>query len=121
PAVCRSVVFFIGDCELKTPLPANVMTHGLVSHIQSFTQPCLTPEAAGAAAAELAALKANPALSARAHLASLEARHASTTVCPRCGASLVKRVARSGANAGGSFLGCSSFPKCRFVRPLNSP
>ena len=118
PAVFRSVVFFIGDCELKTALPPNVMTHGLVTHIQSFTGQCLTPTEAGTAAASLAALKANPALSSRAHLESLAARHASTTVCPRCGSPLVQRVARSGVNVGQSFLGCKGFPNCRFVRSL---
>ena len=41
PDKFRSVVFFIGDCELKTVLPANVLTRGLVSHIQSFSTPCL--------------------------------------------------------------------------------
>lgn len=116
PAVFRSVVFFIGDAEIKTELPANVMTRGLVNYIQSFTAPCLTPVQAGAVATALAALKANPALSSRAHLESLAARHESTTVCPRCGSPLVERTARSGPNAGKTFLGCKGFPKCRFTR-----
>ena len=106
PEKFRSVVFFIGDCELKTSLPANVLTRGLVSHVQSFTTPCLTPMEAGAAA------------TSRAHLASLNARHESTTVCPRCGSQLVERTARSGPNAGKAFLGCKGFPKCRFVRSI---
>jgi restriction system protein len=37
--------------------------------------------------------------------------------CPRCGAGMVKRVARQGANAGGTFWGCTSYPKCRGVQP----
>lgn len=122
PGVFRSVVFFIGDCELKTELPSNVMTRGLSTYIQSFSAPCLTSEEAGAVAAELERLKANPALSSSAHLASLTARHGSNTVCPRCGSPLVERVARSGPNAGQPFLGCKGFPKCRFVRSrLQSP
>jgi hypothetical protein len=32
--------------------------------------------------------------------------------CPNCGGSMVKRKAKKGANAGGTFWGCSSFPKC---------
>lgn len=32
--------------------------------------------------------------------------------CPRCGAPLVLRVAKSGKNVGNQFWGCSSFPKC---------
>ena len=35
--------------------------------------------------------------------------------CPRCGAQMVRRVAKQGANAGQPFFGCSTFPKCRAV------
>lgn len=38
--------------------------------------------------------------------------------CPRCGGDLVVRTARQGPNAGGKFWGCSSYPKCRFVKTL---
>ena len=38
--------------------------------------------------------------------------------CPQCGSSMVKRTARKGNNAGGEFWGCSKFPTCRGVRPL---
>ncbi len=35
--------------------------------------------------------------------------------CPRCGSELVERQAKRGTNAGNTFLGCSSFPKCRYT------
>ena len=38
--------------------------------------------------------------------------------CPRCGAPLVLRVAKKGTNAGQSFYGCSSFPKCRYIQNI---
>ena len=38
--------------------------------------------------------------------------------CPLCSSNMVKRTARNGSNAGGEFWGCSTFPKCRGVRPL---
>ena len=38
------------------------------------------------------------------------------TVCPQCGAGMVMRTARKGANAGGAFWGCSNFPSCRGIR-----
>lgn len=38
--------------------------------------------------------------------------------CPVCGAGMVKRAARKGANAGTMFWGCSSFPICRGTRPV---
>ncbi|MBS0380726.1 MAG: restriction endonuclease [Proteobacteria bacterium] len=33
--------------------------------------------------------------------------------CPKCGSSMVRRVAKQGAYAGREFWGCSGYPKCR--------
>lgn len=33
--------------------------------------------------------------------------------CPRCGAAMALRTARQGANAGNTFWGCTTYPKCR--------
>jgi restriction system protein len=41
-----------------------------------------------------------------------------TLACPICSAPMVKRVARKGANAGGSFWGCSTYPQCRGIRQV---
>lgn len=38
-----------------------------------------------------------------------------TPACPRCGCAMVIRTARQGANAGGRFWGCPSYPRCRGV------
>jgi len=38
--------------------------------------------------------------------------------CPTCGASMVRRVSRRGANAGNAFWGCSSYPRCTGTRAL---
>lgn len=35
--------------------------------------------------------------------------------CPKCGAPMLRRKAKSGSNAGQEFWGCSAFPKCRAV------
>ena len=35
--------------------------------------------------------------------------------CPKCGGSMIKRIAKQGANAGKAFWGCSNFPQCRGV------
>lgn len=44
-----------------------------------------------------------------------DVRMASTgDVCPRCGAKLVQRNGRYGA-----FMGCSSYPRCRFTRAIS--
>lgn len=36
--------------------------------------------------------------------------------CPKCGANLVLRTAKTGQYAGNQFYGCSNFPKCRFIK-----
>lgn len=36
--------------------------------------------------------------------------------CPSCGATMVKRTAKRGSNAGNTFWGCSTYPTCRGVR-----
>lgn len=43
---------------------------------------------------------------------------ASAPVCPRCGAPMVLRTARTGKNAGSQFYGCTQYPGCRGVRPV---
>lgn len=42
------------------------------------------------------------------------------TICPVCGAAMVRRVAKQGANKGQSFFGCSTFPKCRATAPISN-
>jgi restriction system protein len=42
------------------------------------------------------------------------------TACPKCGNHLVERQAKRGAKVGNSFLGCSSFPKCRFTQDTST-
>ncbi len=44
--------------------------------------------------------------------------HSNAAKCPRCGAELVKRVSTRGERQGSVFLGCSSFPKCRYMKDL---
>lgn len=41
--------------------------------------------------------------------------------CPNCGAAMVRRVAKRGENAGSQFWGCSTFPKCRSIVPIDVP
>ena len=39
--------------------------------------------------------------------------------CPLCAKSMVRRVAKQGANAGSAFWGCSGYPACRGTRPIS--
>ncbi len=40
------------------------------------------------------------------------------STCPRCGGKLVIRTAKKGERQGKQFLGCSNFPKCRYIEDL---
>lgn len=39
----HSIIYFIGDCTFKTPMPDNVMNRGLIRYIKGKTTPVLTP------------------------------------------------------------------------------
>jgi restriction system protein len=39
----------------------------------------------------------------------------SINLCPKCASPLVERIAKKGLHKGSEFLGCSAFPKCRFI------
>lgn len=41
--------------------------------------------------------------------------------CPKCGAGLVRRVAKQGKRAGEEFWACSAYPHCRFTSPVGVP
>lgn len=106
----HSVVFFIGECEFKTPVPSNVLASGLSSYICGFRSQILTAAKVDDVERRLREFKASSGLTKSDHLASLERRHSSSTICPKCGGQLVQRTAK---RSGKSFLGCSNFPKCR--------
>ena len=112
----HSVVFFIGECEFKTDMPSNVLNKGFKAHIESYRIPVLAEPDLSLIMDAIQRLKNDPSLTKANHLKSLDDRHNSSTVCPKCGGKLVERTARRGPNAGSKFLGCSSYPKCKFTR-----
>lgn len=110
------IVYFVGDCSLKTSLPSNVMNSGLGRYIRQFKNPVLSPSDTHRIIGELQSYLSQSTLTYRDHRRSLRKRHESTTVCPKCGGDLVERIARKGPNAGKKFLGCAKFPYCRFTK-----
>ncbi len=114
----RPIVFFIGECEFKTDMPPNVINTGLSGYIKSFTQPILTDQQVSQIEAALLQLRSGVSLTRKDHLESLKERHGSITHCPRCGSKLVQRTAKKGALAGKTFLGCSKYPQCKYLREI---
>ena len=43
----------------------------------------------------------------------------SSPACPKCGATMVRRLAKQGSNRGQAFFGCSTYPLCRGTLPAN--
>lgn len=113
--VLRPLVFFFGDCEIKTPMPENVLTRGLCSYIKSFKDHVLTPGQVDDICVRLAAAKSRPIASHSIHVDGLRKRF-DGTACPKCGSALVLRTAKRGKSVGSQFLGCSRYPNCRYTR-----
>ena len=114
--VLHSIVFFIGECTFKTPMPSNVLTTGLRSHVRSYRHALLSDADIRRIMQRIQSLKDDRSLNHRSHMQSLRERHSSTATCPKCGSNLVKRTAKKGVNPGSVFLGCSGFPRCRYTQ-----
>ncbi len=115
-SIMHIVVYFVGDCQFKTQLPANVLKSGLGRYIKKFRNRVLSPEGVDRLIRALEKHVSESSLTTRDHVRSLRERHASSTVCPRCGSNLIVRTAKKGPNAGSKFLGCENYPRCRFTK-----
>jgi restriction system protein len=115
----HSLVLFWSDCEFKTPMPLNVLDRGYSAYIKSKTEVFFTDEEVDQIYEAIKSGMLPKGWSTRRqHLNSIKERYSSETACPKCGAELVLRTARKGANAGKGFYGCSRFPSCRYVRDV---
>lgn len=122
----HSVVCFVGEtCQFKTDMPANVICGGPFRFIKAKTDVLMTGERVNEIIEAIRTgmrpknfLGLSTRETKREHLASLEARHSSTTTCPKCGGELVLRTVKSGQRAGQQFYGCQKYPACRHMRPV---
>ena len=46
---------------------------------------------------------------------------ADAPVCPECGKPMCRRTARKGPHAGQPFWGCTGYPECKGILPIQSP
>ena len=109
----ETIVYFNGDSKFKTELPSNVLSYGLGSYIKQFQDTVLSNDEIERICNLLISNEGN--ISNQEHLQSLHDRHTSDTVCPRCGSDLVERTVK---DTGSIFLGCSSYPKCKFSKDI---
>lgn len=115
-SIIHTVIYFVGNCKIKTELPDNVMNSRLGKYIKGFKNQVLPPEEIERVVGEIESYVSESSLTTKDHLQSLHERHFSSTVCPKCGSNLVERTAKRGPNAGTTFLGCEDFPKCRYSK-----
>ncbi len=114
--------------ELRGAVAKNQATRGIFVTSSTFTREAIAEAQGppplelvdGAALLELVKQAQGQAASASTTQIPSAATEASSSVplCPQCGEPMVKRTARSGANAGSGFWGCPAFPRCRGTRPI---
>ncbi|NRA59808.1 MAG: NERD domain-containing protein [Psychrobium sp.] len=116
--VVHSVIIFVGSATLKTAMPDNVghLRQGL-DYIRSKQTVLFSPEQVVQFAAILTSNKLSAGLGT--HLNHVQhvkeivsERENGKTSCPRCNSVLVERKNRK---TGELFIGCSAFPKCRYL------
>lgn len=121
-SLVHSVIVFIGDSEIKTPLPANVCNGG-TAYLNYIKQPrearIPLPELPRLIAAIQKLRLENSAENCTRHIAYIE-QIRSEPRCPRCGGKMEKRIAKNGPHAGKAFYGCSKYPRCHGTRPIEA-
>ena len=115
-SIVHTIVYFVGDCKFKTPLPDNVIRSRLGKYIKRYSNRIVSPQDVERLIKALELHVSESSLTTRDHVRSLRQRHSSITVCPRCGSDLVERTVKKGPDAGLRFLGCESYPKCRYTK-----
>ena len=121
PEAFHSFIVFSERCELKKVPPDTAdyvicRRHHLLSNIRRELKRLgaeFDDEELARVESELQALADSSTSVAKALHVQEVKQAASGEVCPRCGSPL---VARSGKY--GKFIGCSSYPKCRYTRNL---
>ena len=121
-SLVHSVIVFIGDSEIKTPLPANVCNGG-TAYLNYIKQPrearIPLPELPRLIAAIQKLRLENTAENCTRHIAYIEQIRIEPR-CPRCGGKMEKRIAKNGPHAGKAFYGCSKYPRCHGTRPIEA-
>lgn len=119
----HGVVCFMGDAKFKTEVPEGVFLEGrYVNHIESFQTELFSKEEVADFVQQIEAGRLERGFRTnRQHVRLLKPCHepsSTGTSCPKCGAGMVLRTAKKGANSGNQFWGCSKYPACKSIRPF---
>ena len=116
-----SLIVFVGDSTFKTNMPDNVTSAGgYIRFIKSKKTEILSGAEVADVMAKIKDGRLQPSFQTHRshvnHVKSNIAAKKNSSSCPKCGGNLVVRVSKKGPNAGNEFIGCSNFPKCRYVK-----
>lgn len=128
PTVFRSYIVFSDHCTLKKITLTSgkhyvLNRHRLFSAVSTDAKThlgCLSQQEIDSIYNKLYPLTQADASLKAAHINNIKLKHSSMDnnllTCPQCGGKLILRVAKKGKNCGKTFLGCSNYPKCRYIR-----
>ncbi|PSV29253.1 MULTISPECIES: NERD domain-containing protein [unclassified Photobacterium] len=121
----HSVIVFIGDSTFKTKMPENVTySRGCIHYIKQFSQQVFSESEYEKILDQLQNIKLKRGvitnIKHRQHVQQLVTLKSSIKCCSRCGAEMVLRETKRGANKGQQFWGCSTFPKCRSIQAVDT-
>lgn len=119
----HSVIVFIGNSTFKTNMPENVIhAGGCIRYIKSKKVEVFSQSQVLNLIEIIGTGKLQPGFTSnRKHVSHVKAiikAKDGEKYCPKCGAKMVIRESKKGANAGSKFWGCSTFPKCRAVAKI---
>lgn len=120
----HSLVVFWGDCEFKSPMPDNVFKGGILNvkfrnYVKSKNTTLLSPDEINRICSDLTTAKENAGLfGGLRHSIEIKDKYDSTTICPKCGGNMVKRISYRSQGTGKPFLGCINYPRCRYTKEL---
>jgi len=116
----HAAVVFRGRFRFKTPVPNNVFLRSCASWVGGKREVLLEDAEVDRVLYVLEHSRKTGFFAAVNHAASVRKKYRSTTICPKCGADLITRIAKKGPMPGSLFLGCSNYPSCKYVRNLES-
>jgi hypothetical protein len=139
-AAIHSLIVFVGASTFKTPMPENVTASGgYIRFIKSKTSEVLSAEQVRQITERVQQGRLTPSLKTnREHVQHVkeivERKRADARpvpvvapetanieeTCPKCGGNVVQRTIKTGPKAGETFLGCATFPACRY-RKMQPP
>jgi len=119
--IMHSAIVFVGSAVFKTTKPENIYNISqLKKLLKQESMERLSAEQICNYSQEIITTKLdNTFANNRNHVKHLKEKYESINTCPKCNSPLIERVVKSGDNKGNTFFGCSSFPKCKYIKKLN--